>query len=83
MIPYALNLIDLAFTLHAIKNGAVEANPLMQNIPVMIIYKVVIIGLLCWWLEKKNSSISRLGLWLCAAVYTFINMYHLYFILGG
>lgn len=83
MIPYALNLIDLCFTLYALNNGAVEANPLMKNIPAMIIYKVIIVGILCWWLKKQNSSIARLGLCVCAAVYTFINMYHLYFILGG
>ena len=83
MISYVLNLLDLAFTLHALSHGAVEANPIIQSVPFMIFYKVVIIGILCWWLKKQNSSIARRGLCACAAVFACINIYHLYFILGG
>ena len=76
MTAYLLNLIDLAFTLHALERGAVEANPLMQNVPIMIAYKVIIVGILCWWLNKQNSSIARLGLCVCAAVFAVVNIYH-------
>lgn len=76
MIAYLLNLLDLAFTLHALKHGAVEANPLMQSVPIMIAYKVIIVGALCWWLKKQNGSIARLGLCVCAAVFAVVNIYH-------
>ena len=78
MTAYTLNLIDLFFTLHALSRGAVEANPLMQNVPFMIIYKVIVVGALCAWLYKKNSSISRLGLKLCAAVFACVNIWHIF-----
>ena len=48
MTAYLLNLTDLAFTLHALSHGAVELNPLMRSVPVMIAYKVVGVGALCW-----------------------------------
>ena len=82
-VAYALNLLDLCFTLHALSRGAVEANPIIQSVPFMIFYKVVIIGILCWWLYKQNSSIARRGLRICAAVFACVNIYHLHFILGG
>ena len=69
MTAYALNLLDRAFTLHALECGAVEANPLIQSVPFMIFYKVIIIGILCWWLYKQNSGIAKRGLWACAAVF--------------
>lgn len=78
MICYTLNLIDLLFTLHALKHGGVELNPLMQCIPIMIIYKTAIVGAPCWWLSKH----SRRGLMLCAVVYGVIDLWHLINILG-
>ena len=83
MTAYTLNLLDLAFTLHALERGAVEANPLMRSIPVMIAYKVIVIGVLCWWLKKQNSSISKVGLWVCTAVFLCINIYHIINLWGG
>ena len=78
MNAYLLNLLDLAFTLHALSRGAVEANPIMQNVPFMIAYKVIVIGALCWWLHKQNSSIARLGLCVCAAVFMCVNIWHIF-----
>ena len=77
MTAYLLNLIDLAFTLHALKHGAVEANPLMQCAPFMIFYKVIVVGALCWWLYKQDSSIARRGLCACAAVFTCVDIWHI------
>ena len=77
MTAYTLNLLDLAFTLHALSRGAVEANPLMRCVPLMIAYKVIVIGILCAWLYKQNSSTSRLGLKLCAAVFACVNIWHI------
>lgn len=75
MIAYALNLIDLIFTLHALECGAVEANPLMRCVPIMIFYKVVIVGILCAWLNKQKA---KYALCICAAVYAAVNVWHIY-----
>ena len=53
MTAYLLNLADLAFTLHALSNGGVELNPLMQCIPFQIFYKIVVVGLLIGWLGRR------------------------------
>lgn len=42
IIAYALNLIDLSCTLWALRHGAVELNPLMREVTVMVGYKVII-----------------------------------------
>lgn len=42
MIVYELNLFDLICTLYALSMGAEELNPLMQSIPVLIAYKIII-----------------------------------------
>lgn len=76
MIVYALNLADMACTLYAVKNGARELNPLLQSIPALVMYKVVIVGGLCWWLSTRPERIARLGLRLCAAVYAVLLLYH-------
>lgn len=73
---YLLNLTDLAFTLYALCHGGVEMNPLMQSIPIMVIFKVVIVGVLCWWLSKRNEPLARFGLNLCTAVYAVLFVYH-------
>lgn len=78
MIAYILNLIDLCFTLHALQHGAVEANPFMQSVPVMIIYKIFIIGALCWWLGHRPEIIARYGLKIIAIIYGCINLWHIY-----
>ena len=86
MTAYTLNLIDLCFTLYALNNGAVEANPLMKNIPAMIIYKVVIVGILCWWLSHRPEWIAKVGLEICTAIYVALAMWHgagIYMILTG
>ena len=71
MTLYLLNLADLLFTLYAIRHGGTELNPFMQNIPFMIFYKTVIIGLLCWWLRK------RINLLPLTAVYAVVNVWHI------
>jgi len=75
---YTLNLLDLFFTLHALECGAVEANPLMRSIPVMIAYKVVIVGAACWWLSNRPERIARNGLTVLAAIYAALNLWHIY-----
>lgn len=86
MTAYLLNILDLCFTLHAIHNGATELNPLMQSVPVMVAWKVGAVGFLCWLLAyfaKRRNRTARWGLKFCAAFYAAVNIYHLYFILGG
>ena len=77
VLLYALNLIDLACTLMALRIGTVELNPLMAPVPVMVVYKLVIVGLLTAWLSRRREWIARLGLWVCTAVYAGIAVYHL------
>lgn len=74
MTAYTLNLLDLFFTLHALAHGAVEANPLMRCVPIMIFYKVIVIGALCAWLHKQNA---KFALCICAAVYAAVNVWHI------
>ena len=81
MIAYILNLMDLACTLCAMSIGCMERNPLLQSIPVMVAYKVVIVGGLCWWLSTRQEPIARVGIILCAALYGGICIYHLYWII--
>lgn len=76
-VPYILNLIDLCLTLHALSLGVEEANPFMQSVPIMVFYKIVIVGGLLWWLSRRPERIARLGLRLCTAVYAALAFYHL------
>ena len=85
MIAYILNLIDLGFTLHALRHGACEVNPLMQSVPVMLAWKVSAVGLLCCGLEilATKYRTARWGLRFCAAVYVAADLWHILNILGG
>lgn len=77
MTAYTLNLLDLAITLYALKHGGVELNPLMRCVPIMIIYKTVIVGALCLWLSKRTEPLAKYGLWAMTAVYAGIIIWHL------
>ena len=77
MMTYALNILDLALTLHAIKHGAVELNPLMRNIPVMVFFKVFVVGLLCLFLDSRPEPLARLGLRIGTVVYAAVNIWHI------
>lgn len=77
MLLYALNLIDLACSLYAINIGAVELNPLMASVPVMVVYKLAVVGLLAAWLSRRREKLARIGLQLCTAVYAVLACYHL------
>ena len=78
MTPYLLNLLDLVFTLYALSINLQELNPLMQHLPTMLFYKVVLVGVLCWWLSKRPERIARLGLQLCTIIYGCLCVYHIY-----
>lgn len=91
MTAYLLNLADLFLTLHALHHGGVELNPLLQNPAVMVAWKVLGVGVLCWMLHvlaydkrvpAKPKRLARRGLILCTVVYTVLLFYHFYFI-GG
>ena len=80
---YLLNLADLAFTIHALRHGGVELNPLMRSVPNMIFSKVVLVGALCWWLSKREETIAKVGLWIAAVYFAVIVLWHIYNIYGG
>lgn len=78
MTPYYLNLLDLVFTLHALRHGAVELNPLMGNTTAMILYKVFAVGALCRWLGSRPERIARIGRMALTAVYSAVIAWHIY-----
>lgn len=78
MAAYILNLIDLAFTLYALSHGAYELNPLMMCVPIMIAYKVFVIGAICWGLHRlREYRIARFGLMIATAVYAVLALWHI------
>lgn len=77
VIAYVLNLIDLFCTLWALHGGAVELNPLMRSVTVMVGYKVVIVGALLWWLSTRRERAARYALYAAAAIYGAVDIYHL------
>lgn len=77
VIAYALNLIDLFCTLWALRGGAVELNPLMREVTVMVGYKVIIVWGLLWWLSRQRERAARYALYVAAAVYGAVDVYHM------
>ena len=73
---YALNLADLLCTLYAQSMGCTELNPLMQSVPVMVAYKVIVVGGLLWWLSGRPERAARIGLLICTVVYAALAVYH-------
>ena len=77
VIAYALNLIDLSCTLWALRHGAVELNPLMREVTVMVGYKVIIVWALLWWLSTRRERAARYALYVAAVVYGAVDVYHI------
>lgn len=77
IIAYVLNLIDLFCTLWALHHGAVELNPLMRSVTVMVCYKVVIVWVLLWWLSRQRERAARYALYVAAVVYGAVDIYHM------
>nr|DAU34935.1 MAG TPA: hypothetical protein [Caudoviricetes sp.] len=77
VIAYALNLIDLSCTLWALHGGAVELNPLMRSVTVMMFYKVVIVWALLWWLSTRRERAARYALYVAAVIYGAVDVYHM------
>ena len=78
MTAYTLNLFDLAFTLYALSHGARELNPLMQSVPIMIAYKVFVIGAICWVLHRlRRYRLARFGLKFAAALFAVVDLWHI------
>lgn len=77
MIAYTLNLLDLFCTLWALHGGAVELNPLMRSVTVMVGYKVIIVGVLLWWLSTRRERAARYALYVAAVVYGAVDVYHI------
>ena len=74
---YTLNLLDLFCTLWALRHGAVELNPLMREVTVMVGYKVIIVGTLLWWLSTRRERAARYALCAAAVVYGAVDVYHI------
>lgn len=76
MIAYTLNLLDLFCTLWALRHGAVELNPLMRSVAVMVGYKVIIVWALLWWLSTRRERSARYALYAAAVVYGAVDVWH-------
>lgn len=76
MIAYTLNLLDLFCTLWALRHGAIEMNPLMRSVTVMVVYKVIIVGVLLWWLSRQRERSARYALYIATAVYGAVCVWH-------
>lgn len=74
---YTLNLFDLFCTLWALRHGAVELNPLMRSVTVMVCYKVIIVWALLWWLSTRRERAARYALYVAAVVYGAVDVYHI------
>ena len=82
MTAYFLNLLDLVFTLYALSHGAYELNPLMQSVPIMIAYKVFVIGAICWVLHRLiEYRLARFGLKFATALFAVVDVWHIFNIL--
>lgn len=77
VIAYTLNLIDLFCTLWALHGGAVELNPLMRSVTVMVGYKVIIVWMLLWWLSRQRERAARYALYVATVVYGAVDVYHM------
>ena len=77
IIAYVLNLIDLSCTLWALRRGAVELNPLMREVTVMVGYKVIIVWGLLWWLSRQRERAARYALYVAAVIYGAVDVYHM------
>lgn len=77
VIAYTLNLLDLSCTLWALRHGAVELNPLMREVMVMVCYKVIIVWGLLWWLSTRRERAARYALYVAAVVYGAVDVYHI------
>ena len=72
-----LNFCDLFCTLWALRHGAVDLNPLMREVTVMVGYKVVIVGVLLWCLSTRRERAARYALYVAAVVYGAVDVYHI------
>ena len=77
MIAYVFNLLDLFCTLWALRHGAVELNPLMREVTVMVGYKAVIVWVLLRWLSHQRERAARYALCAAAVVYGAVDVYHI------
>lgn len=72
----ALNWLDLACTLWALRRGCVELNPLMRSVVTMVWYKAAVVPLLTLWLAARGTKEARRGLNVCAVVYGAVCVWH-------
>jgi hypothetical protein len=86
LLIVALNLLDAWFTLLFLAHGGTELNPLVQLVldfgahpwPFLLL-KTVGIGTACAFLAlAKHFRPARIGLWLVAAGYAALLVWHLY-----
>ncbi|MCH2187919.1 DUF5658 family protein [Myxococcota bacterium] len=84
-----LNILDALFTMLWIQRGGSEGNPVMAWVlelgnSAFLVQKCLIVGIwLILLLVHKNFVIARVGLWVLAAVYSLLMIYHVALVLFG
>lgn len=80
---YILNLLDMAFTLHALEYGARELNPIVNWMigvhPLVFAFaKTVVAGVLLWWLNRESQTepLARWGLKFLTGFYWLVILWH-------
>lgn len=83
MTAYILNLLDMAFTLHALEHGARELNPIVNWMigvhPWLFPFaKIVLVGVVLWWLNRESQTepLARWGLKFLAGLYWLVILWH-------
>lgn len=77
IIAYMLNLIDLLCTFWALHYRVMEMNPLMRSVTVMVAYKVIIVGMLLWWLSHQRKHLACYALYIITVVYGAVCLWHI------
>lgn len=75
-VVIGLNWLDLICTLWALRHGAVELNPLMREVTVMVGYKVIIVWVLLRWLSRQRERSARYALYIATVVYGVVCLWH-------
>ena len=83
LIIFTLSTLDAIFTFLHLENGAIELNPLMEQIiqsgfQSLFIIKSLGIGLIaCFLAIHQNFKISFYGMHVSATIYIILSAYHL------
>lgn len=84
MVAYLLNIVDMLFTMYVISDGGIELNPMVNTIleydgALFVFLKIVVAGVLFWWLERKAKlhKVAQQGLRAITIFYAILVLWHI------